>query len=225
VKKKERLNAAVCLEQVQDLVAKSSPELVAMLPQRLEEIFNQELYKEWSSAAGKPFESFVEALEAPQPWGIGIGQHSQQVSPFLVYHLCDGYSDLQKALRPFVLERVPAMASKGGDRRSKNRNQSDNITLKDRGTGEEYLLRRLKKHDAEHGTEFAAKWARGEYASVRKAAIAAGIVKPKTGGRPLKKDEDPVAMVKRYWLRSTSGQRKTIRSWLRSKEAKALNGR
>jgi hypothetical protein len=31
--------------------------------------------------------------------------------------------------------------------------------LKDYGNGEEYLLRRLKKHDAEHKTEFAAKWA------------------------------------------------------------------
>jgi hypothetical protein len=224
VKKKERLNAAVCLEQVQDLVAKSSPELVAMLPQRLEEIFNQELYKEWASAAGKPFESFVEALEAPQPWGIGIGQHSQRVSPFLVYHLCDGYSDLQQALRPFVLERVPEISGIGRPKKGESRN-GDNVTVCDRGNGEEYLLRRLKKHDVEHGTEFSAKWARGEYASVRKAAIAAGIVKPKTGGRPLKKDEDPVAMVKRYWLRLTSGQRKTIRSWLRSKEAKALNGR
>lgn len=221
MKKKERLNAAACLEQVQDLVAKSSPELVAMLPQRLEEIFDQELYREWSSAAGKPFDSFVEALEAPQPWGIGIGQHSQQVSPFLVYHLCDGYSDLQRALRPFVLERVPAIGD--GGRPKKN---LDNVKVSHNGgNGEEYLLRRLKKHDAEHGTEFAAKWASGEYASVRKAAIAAGIVKPKTGGRPLKKDEDPVAMVKRYWLRSTSSQRKRIRSWLQSKEAKATNGR
>lgn len=197
MKQKERLNAAVCLEQVQDLVAKSSPELVAMLPQRLEEIFHQELYKEWSSAAGKPFESFVEALEAPQPWGIGIGQHSQRVSPFLVYHLCDGYSDLQQALRPFVLERVPAFRQ---GERTDLEPLSNGKKLQGGGNGEEYLLRRLKKHDAEHKTEFAEKWARGEYASVRKAAIAAGIVKPKTGGndsRQVYLPRDPAAAVEK----------------------------
>lgn len=210
------LNAKAYLRQTQELVARSSPEVVAMLPQRLDEIRRSELFRQWSRGDGSRFETFQECVEAQQPHGLGLGQSKQWITPFQVYHLCDGFSELQLALRPFVVERLPAMANRGGARA---KGQTDNVSLNGHGNGEEYLLRRLKKHDAKHRTDFAGKWARGEYRSVRKAAIAAGIVTPKTGGRPLKKDEDPVEMVKRYWLRSSKRQRAAIRSWLRSKEA------
>jgi hypothetical protein len=88
--------------------------------------------------------------------------------------------------------------------------------LNDRGNGEEYLLRRLKKHDAEHGTDFAGKWARDEITSIRQAAIAAGIEKPKVGGRPLKKKESPEDMVRLYWNRATKAQRKRIAALIRN---------
>lgn len=41
------------------------------------------------------------------------------------------------------MEKLPAMGANGGDRRSKGRDQFDNIKLNGGGTGEEYLLRRL----------------------------------------------------------------------------------
>jgi len=216
------LNAKAYLRHTQQLVAKASPEVVSMLPQHLDEIRRSELYRQWRRSDGGIFETFQECVEAQQPHGLGLGQYRQWITPFQVYHLCDGYSDLQKALRPFVLDRLPAMGAKGTNQH--NRRGVDNVKSTTGGNGEEYLLRRLKKHDAQHGTEFAAKWARGEYKSVRKAAIAAGIVTPKTGGRPLKKDEDPVEMVKRYWARATGRQRSQIRMWLRSNEAKVLSG-
>lgn len=55
------------------------------------------------------------------------------------------------ALRPFVVNRLPAVGGHGGSRRGAAV-QVDNIKLNGGGTGEEYLLRRLKKHDREHGT-------------------------------------------------------------------------
>ena len=218
------LNAKAYLRHTQQLVAKASPEVVAMLPQHLDEIRRSELYRQWRRSDGGKFETFQECVEAQQPHGLGLGQYRQWITPFQVYHLCDGYADLQKALRPFVLDRLPAMGANGRPKKGDAGNP-DNVRVSQFGNGEEYLLRRLKKHDAQHGTEFAVKWARGEYKSVRKAEIAAGIVTPKTGGRPLKKDEDPVEMVKRYWARATGRQRSQIRVWLRSKEAKVLSGR
>jgi exoribonuclease II len=215
------LNAKAYLRHTQQLVAKASPEVVSMLPQHLDEIRRSELYRQWMRSDGGRFETFQECVEAQQPHGLGLGQYRQWITPFQVYHLCDGYSDLQKALRPFVLDRLPAIAQ---GKRTDKEHLSNRKKLQGGGTGEEYLLRRLKKHDAQNKTEFAAKWARGEYKSVRKAAIAAGIVTPKTGGRPLKKDEDPVEMVKRYWARATGLQRSQIRIWLRSNEAKVLSG-
>ena len=215
------LNAKAYLRHTQELVAKASPEVVAMLPQHLDEIRRSELYLQWEKGDGSAFETFQECVEAQQPHGIGLGQYKQWITPFQVYHLCDGYSDLQLALRPFVVDRLPAVGNHGGDRRSSARNQASVRSLKTAGEGEEYLLRRLKTEDAKHGTDFAGKWARGEYSSVRKAAIAAGIVTPKTGGRPLKKDEDAVEMVKRYWIKATKKQRDEIKKWMRTGEAKA----
>jgi hypothetical protein len=213
------LNAKAYLRHTQELVAKASPEVVAMLPQHLDEIRRSELYLQWKKGDGSPFETFQECVEAQQPHGIGLGQYKQWITPFQVYHLCDGYSELQLALRPFVVDRLPAVGKKGEYGRGRPR--VDNIKSNGGGTGEEYLLRRLKTQDAKDGTDFAGKWARGEYSSVRKAAIAAGIVTPKTGGRPLKKDEDAVEMVKRYWIKATKRQRDEIRKWLRTGEAKA----
>lgn len=213
------LNAKAYLRHTQELVAKASPEVVAMLPQHLDEIRRSELYLQWERGDGSAFETFQECVEAQQPHGIGLGQYKQWITPFQVYHLCDGYSDLQLALRPFVVDRLPAMGRHG--QYGKGRLRVDNINSNGGGTGEEYLLRRLKTKDANDGTDFAGKWARGEYSSVRKAAIAAGIVTPKTGGRPLKKDEDAVEMVKRYWIKATKKQRDEIKKWMRTGEAKA----
>ena len=199
------LNAKAYLRHTQQLVAKASPEVVAMLPQHLDEIRRSELYRQWMRSDGGKFETFQECVAAQQPHGLGLGQYRQWITPFQVYHLCDGYSDLQKALRPFVLDRLPAMGGSGRPRKN-----IDNIKVSHNGgTGEEYLLRRLKKHDAQHGTEFAAKWARGEYASVRRAATAAGIVKVPANADSDKK-RDPVSRVRMYWNRASRSQRKRI---------------
>jgi hypothetical protein len=213
--KTKGLNPAAYLKQTQRLVSQTSAEVLATLPQTLNEILREEMYREWAGPNGMPFDSFSDFAKAQQPWGLGLGQHRQWVSPFLVYHICDGFSDVQLALRPVVVEKLPAMGTRGGARRGSGF-QSDNVTVSDRGNGEEYLLRRLKKLDSGNGTDFAGAWARGEYASVRKAAIAAGIIRPKTGGRPLKKDEDPSDRVRMYWNRATKAQRKRIAAMIRN---------
>lgn len=218
---KRKINASAVLKQTQDLVAKTSPEVVAMLPQRLDQIRSQELYLQWPKAGGGTFESFTECVSASQPYGLGLGQHKQWVTPLQVYHLCDGFCELQLALRPFVLERLPALGKHGTNQHRKS--GVDNVNSTIGGNGEEYLLRRLKRQDAKNGTDYAQKWARGEIVSVRKAAIAAGIVTAKTGGRPLKKDEDPVAMIKKYWARCSGHQKRSVRSWL-AKQGKRLAG-
>jgi|688.fasta_scaffold174340_5 hypothetical protein len=211
--KTKGLNPAAYLKHTQKLVSQTSAEVLAKLPQTLNEILREEMYREWAGPNGLPFESFTDFVKAQQPWGLGLGQHRQWVSPFLVYHICDGFSDVQLALRPVVVERLPAMGGHGGSRRAGD--QVDNVNLKG-GNGEEYLLRRLKKLDSDNGTDFAGAWARGEYASVRKAAIAAGIIRPKTGGRPLKKDEDPCDRVRLYWNRATNAQRRRIAAMIRN---------
>lgn len=212
----QNLNAASYLKHTQELVSKASPDIVAMLPQRLNDILREKLYLQWRRGNGEYFADFAEAVTTPQPYGLGLGQYKQWITPFHLYHLCDGFSEVQVALRPVVLERLPAIGRSGRP----TGNLSNGRVLQGGGNGEEYLLRRLKKHDAENGTAFAADWAAGRFVSVRRAALAAGIIKPLTGGRPKKAEEDPVAMIKKYWLQATKKQRREAMRWLRSKEAR-----
>ena len=218
MKKQSGLNASVVLSTTQRLIAEKTPQVVAMLPQQLEEIRVNELWRKWTRGNGEPFESFAEAMVARQPVGLGIGQYSQWIKPFQVYHLCDAFKDLQKALRPVVVETLPVIGGRGGARRWAGF-QTDNISLNGHGTGEEYLLRRLKKHDVENRTDFAARWARGEFRSVRAAAIAAGIVVVKESDR----DRSPVDRVKMYWNRASVAERRAIAKMIRAAGTKSID--
>ena len=179
---------------------------VAMLPQTLNEILREEMFREWNKPDGQPIDSFAEFAKAQQPWGLGLGQHRQWVTPFQVYHICDGFGDVQMALRPVVATLLPPIGKPGEYGRGRPR--VDNINSNGGGTGEEYLLRRLKGRDADKGTDFVAKWERGVYKSVRSAAIAAGIVKVKP--RDSDKGRDPIDRVRMYWNRATPAQRRKI---------------
>jgi hypothetical protein len=226
--KTKGLNPAAYLRQTQKLVSQTSAEVLVKLPQTLGDILREEMYRKWAGPDGAPFRSFADFAKAQQPWGLGLGQHRQWASPFMVYHICDGFSDVQSALRPIVVEKLPAAAGHGGDRKSKGRDQADNISLNGHGTGEEYLLRRLKRHDQAHGTDYAGGWARGKYVSVRGAAIAAGILKPKPKRRrpsnKCAKYASPTYGVRVYWNRATKAQRKRIAAMIR-KASRAAFGR
>lgn len=83
---------------------------------------------------------------------------------------------LGRMLQAREAEAKGALAKNGGDRRSEGRDQANHISLKQHGTGVDYLLRRLLR-DA---PEFVSRYEKGEFPSVRQAAIAAGIVKVQT---------------------------------------------
>lgn len=216
IRKKVGLNAGAFLEQTQRLISEKTPEVVAMLPQNLEEIRVNELWRQWPRGTGKPFESFTEAITAPQPYGLGLGQYHQWIRPFQVYHLCDGFRDLQMALRPVVVERLPAMRQ---GQRTDLEHPSNGRKLQAAGNGEEYLVRRLKAEDAKNGTDFAGKWARGEYRSVRQAAIAAGIVKVTDSD----KTRSPLDRIRNYWNRAGVAERRAIAAMIASAGLKKIS--
>jgi hypothetical protein len=224
MKKQSGLNASVVLSTTQRLIAEKTPQVVAMLPQQLEEIRVNELWRKWTRGNGEPFESFAEAMVARQPNGLGLGQYSQWIRPFQVYHLCDAFKDLQKELRHVVVETLPAAVKHGGARRGVGF-QVDNVNLNGGGNDKEYLLRKLKRHDAEHGTDFAAQWARGKFRSIRSAAIEAGIVeaKQKIKGEDSDRDRSPVDRVKMYWNRASVAERKAIAKMIRAAGTKSID--
>lgn len=197
------LNPDAILDSTQRLISTESAQVITELPQRLEMIRAGEMWRGWRKGNGDPYESFVDCLSTAQPYGLGLGQLRAWATPTQVYYLCQGFSDVQDELRPLVAGSVKPLPKHGGARTPK---QVDNINLNGGGTGQEYLLRRLKRHDVQKGTDFIGRWGRGEFKSVRAACIAAGIVKVKDSDT----DRDEFDRIRMYWNRASVATRRKI---------------
>ena len=188
------------------------------LPRRVGHIFDRETWKHFTKSTGEPFESFIEYMKAPQPYGAGLGQARGSISAPQLWQLCSGMGKIREALLPLAAEQIKPVAGHGGARK-----QGDNITLKSRGTSAEYLLGKMARDAAKHPNGKAAKsLARiksGELKSVRLAAIDCGIIKVKDSD----KDRCPVQRIKMYWKRANEKQRGELMKWLETAEAKLTN--
>lgn len=204
------LDAGKTLLYVQKLV--SDGKAVVDLPRTLDEIEKHDLWRQWATATGKPFKSFVEAVSAKQPYGLGIGQYHGWLTAIQTYELCSGYNRVRELLRPLIAHEVRPVSEHGG-----SREQVDNVKLTSGGNSTEYLLGRMKREAANDPKVAAAfqGWQDGKHSSVRSAAIAAGIIKVADSDR----DRCPVARIKMYWKRASKRQREELIAWLSSAEA------
>jgi hypothetical protein len=106
---------------------------------------------------------------------------------------------LLKRDEPEAVQRrlTAALREHGGDRRSAAFQSSDATSI---GRGVAYLTARLERDHP----DIAAALERGEYTSVRQAAIAAGIVHPRTG--------DPLQALHKAWGKASAEQRASFLS-------------
>lgn len=148
-------------------------------------------YKHLFRENGKPFLTFEEFCVERQPFGLGYESR-------VIQHIIEEREDIQARA-----QRAEPLLDDGGDRRSP-RFQIDNVKLKG-GNSSEYLLRKLAR-EAKGDPVAAAvldRVKRGEYKSVRAAAIDAGIVKPDT----------PLVLLKRAWARASQREQKEFIEW------------
>jgi hypothetical protein len=202
VTKTKKLDAKLYLKELQKCV--SDGKSTVMLPLNLHEIYDSEIWKEWTTPAGRRYKSFLAAITAPQPHGAGIGQHHDWISALQAWHLCTGRKKVREELLKAACKEAKPIAAHGGARE-----QGSNSTLKDRGA--EYLLGRLKRDHP----EIVARLASGELTSIRRAAIKAGIIKV-----PSDRDRCPIQRIKMYWKRANPKQRKEFLAWLKTAESK-----
>lgn len=196
------INPLAVLEHTQKIV--SDGKAVIDLPRQLDNIREKELWRHWRTASGKQFKTFAAAVSARQPHGIGLGQYHGWITASQAYELCDGFSELQKKLRPLIGREVKPVAKNGTNQHSKR--GRDNVTPSGRGNSKEYLLGVLKR---DHRDIFD-KWCDGEFRSVRQAAIKAGIIKVKDTDS----NRCPVDRLKMYWKRATKKQRREFLKWV-----------
>ena len=215
-------NAALIRDNAASLVADGKA--TVQLPKYLAEIYDDNIWQEWTNAIGEPFESFLDAATANQPYGLGLGQYHGWVSVSQAYELCHGFKRVQRALqRKFVEEQIEE--AKNGKVIAKHgeigngRSRGDNITSTQRGTSVEYLMAVMVRN-ARSGDKKAIAALEGletgRLTSVRQAAIKCGIVKPNGSD----KDRCPIQRIKMYWKRANEYQRNELLAWLKTAEAK-----
>jgi hypothetical protein len=201
------------LSVVQRIISDGKP--TVDLPRDLGEIHENELWKQWRSSTGIPFESFNDALQANQPHGLGLGQYNGWLSAAHAWALCTGYPKVRKELLKLAAKEVQPIAKNGtiGNGRS-----FDNIKPTQGGTSAGYLLGRIKREANAGNAKAADALARlenGELTSPRLAAIRCGIVKVADSD----KDRCPIQRIKMYWKRANKNQRKEFLAWLKTAES------
>ena len=208
----KKLNAKAFLTQTQKIV--SDGKAVVDLPRNLQDIHENELWKEWTAPSGKPFDSFGAAIKTAQPYGLGLGQYNGYITVTQAYALCKSYKERKAELLKLAPDDVEAINENGV------KGRCDNVTPFTRGSNSaEYLLGRMKR-DAAGGNKKAIEALEGirsgRLTSVRKAAIRCGIVKVADSDS----DRCPIKRIKMYWKRANAKQRKELLAWLKSAEAK-----
>jgi len=201
MKTSEQLNSKGLLKTAQKCVADGKA--TVNLPRTLDDFFTGGHWNKVPTASGKPFGSFCEFASSPQPHGLGLGQYNGHITAAQAWALCSGHGRLRAELLKLAVDDVQPLAKHGGKRTM----QVDNVNLKTPGGNQaEYLLRKIKTA-ADGGCSKAIKvmeqLRNGELGSVNKAAIKAGVKKPKDSD----KDRDPVNRLKMYWKRCTKKQR------------------
>ena len=176
------------------------------LPMRFERIYETEIYKEWPKAGGGTFNTFLEAVTARQPYGLGIGQHREWVGVDNLMAVSARHKKLRLALMPLICEKAKPIAEHGGVRE-----QVDRVKSSAGGNSAEYLLGRLKRDHP----DIVERLANGELTSIKRAAIKAGIIKV-----PSDKDRCPIQRIKMYWKRANATQRKDFLKWLKTAEGR-----
>lgn len=203
MKTTKKPNQEAIRRHVQKLV--SDGKATCDLPRELNDIYKDEDWKEWTDSKGQPFKDFVSALTARQPYGLGLGQFHDWINAAQLWTLCTGYPQLRKTVLPLAAGQVKAIADHGAI--GKGRSSRDDIIIsKAQGTSAEYLLGRIKRDRP----DILKRLESGELTSIRKAAIAAGIVKVKDSDR----DRSPVDRIKMYWKRATESEKQELIEWL-----------
>ena len=130
------------------------------LPEIVLEICDTKAWKTCKDRNGKTFKNFTQmiAAELPEGFGITVPKLRKLVAGTIA----------ERPLAVAVGEEQGASVVPGKHRSSLSDNEEAS-----QGTGSAYLLRRLSRMDG----DWLARYEAGEFPSVRKAAIAAGIVK------------------------------------------------
>ena len=145
-------------------------------------------YKQLTNRQGQPFKTYEAFCQERQPFGLG---YESDVIDRIVKER-ESAQALAEQATPLAPSRRPTKEEQG--------DKVDNVNLIQGGNRADYLTRRI----ARDRPDILERMKAGEYASVRAAAIDAGIVKVPTR----------LETMQRAWRLATPEERKQIREWV-----------
>lgn len=204
-------NSKKLIGQTQELISSNS---TLGLIGRIKEIHANEVWREERRANGKPFKTFSEYCTANQPHGLGVGQYNAWINAEALHGMLKGNKAIQDDLMEARVKTAKPLAKRGRPRGGKGSNTTFSL-----GRGSEYLLAKMKRAalDGNEDAKLALdRLSSGEITSVVKAAIASGVHKSVQSD----KDRCPIQRIKMYWKRANAKERRELRAWLKTAEAK-----
>lgn len=136
------------------------------LPKDILNIGRKELWKQIKPRNRKPFVDFCDFCRHKLPDGLECDVEQ-------LIRLCDANSEAQLWLRSELAGTQAVTVEQGRPKKESNVYDINILPIKRGGTGAPYLLRRLAKTEP----AIVKRYQAGEFASVRAAAIEAGIIK------------------------------------------------
>jgi len=193
--------------EIMSIVTRGGHDVKVSLPSLLHEAIRDKLWKQLTKADGSRYRDVVEWLEDGHPNGCMVGAASHYFTRAEVARLIE---DLGKNKdRTSLLKMLQPTDS----RRNANGKRTSNGSPQPAAEkcSEKQILANLLERDH---PGFWQGYLNGTYRSVHAAAVAAGIRQD---------GHNPVKRVKSYWRRATAAERREIRNWLRSKDARRKN--
>jgi hypothetical protein len=188
--------------QLFDRIHKTGEEMKNDFPNKLRRAIETEAWRHFSDADGKPFENLVDWLAYTFPNGASMGQGKDAITYEEALKLCEGHPEVHRVLAGSAPRAKPGRKPNGAI--GYVRTQLDRHG---RTATKALLLVRL----AQEKPDFYEAFMRKEYASLRAAAEAAGL---------LKRANDPLPRLKSFWSRATAVDKKAFLKWIQSADAK-----
>jgi|HubBroStandDraft_6_1064221.scaffolds.fasta_scaffold569210_2 hypothetical protein len=181
-------------------IHRTGEEMKNDFPNLLRRAVETEAWSHFTNAEGKPYPGLVEWLHGGWPGGCMMGTGKDVLTIEEALKLTEGHPEVHRALTD--------NASKARVGKPKGPVALILKQLNHRcGRSAVVLGMRLRE---EH-PDFYEKWERGEFKTLRAAAIAAGLVKSANV---------PLPRLKYFWSKAGKKDREAFRKWMDSKEAK-----
>jgi hypothetical protein len=186
-----------------DRIHKTGEEIKNDFPNILRKAIETEAWQHFTDVEGKSFANLVDWLTYTFPNGASMGEGQNAITYGEALELCKGHPEIHRVLAETAPKGRPGRKKANGAIAAV-RQQLDRYN---HTHSKALLIVRL----AQEKPDFYEAFMRGDYASIRAAAEAAGLIK---------RANDPLPRLKAFWKRASRRERQAFLKWMESEGEK-----